>query len=179
MKGRSFSLKPFPSECPPPHLKLTVSVERQAGMLSLSYFLHGRLEEIILPAPADEASRKFGLWKETCFEFFVGTKNSDRYWEFNLSPSGNWNVYSFASYRHGMQEEQAFRSLPFSVCRHADGLRLSLQFDPGNIVPAGQVLQIGVSAVIRAKGDHITHWALTHQGPQPDFHRREGFIVEV
>ena len=65
--------------------------------------------------PADMPARRDRLWEETCFEFFLAVKNSPRYWEFNLSPAGHWNVYRFADYRQGMQEEPAFASLPFSV----------------------------------------------------------------
>jgi hypothetical protein len=179
MRGRSFFLKPFPSDMPPPHLNLTCRIEGPADRLSLSYAFLGPLEEIIIPAPADPPSRKNSLWEETCFEFFVGTRNSDKYWEFNLSPAGNWNVYLFTSYRQGMQEEPAFTSLPLSVNTGPDGLRLSVQLDLRNIIPAGQVLKIAVSAVIKQKSGKITHWALTHPGPKPDFHRRDCFIVEV
>lgn len=179
MKGRSFSLKPFPSDRPQPQINLTCSVGRRTDTLSFSYLLLGPLAEIVIPAPSDVPSRKYGLWEETCFEFFIGTRNSDKYWEFNLSPAGNWNVYLFTSYRQGMKEDQAFTSLPFSVRTRPDGLRLSLELDLEKIVPAGQALQIALSAVVREGSGRITCWALTHPGLKPDFHRREAFIVEL
>jgi hypothetical protein len=179
MKGRSFSLKPFPSDRPPPNVKITGSIGRLTNTLSLSYSLLGPLAELSIPPPAQKCERKNALWEETCFEFFLGTRGSDLYREFNLSPSGNWNVYRFTSYRKGMEEEPAFTSLPFSVRTRPDGLRLFLELDLEKIVPAEQVLQIAVSAVIKDRSGRITYWALTHPGTQPDFHRREGFIVEV
>src|SRR4030042_7193941 len=52
-------------------------------------------------------------------------EGSERYWEFNLSPAGHWNVYRFASYRKEMREEPAFASLPFRVRTEPEALRLS------------------------------------------------------
>ena len=126
--------------------------------------------------------RKNGLWEETCFEFFLGVKGSERYWEFNLSPSGHWNVYRFKSYRQGMQEEPAFTSLPFSVQLYSNSLLLSLGLGLDKIIPQEQVsevLQVALSAVIKTRDGKTTYWALTHPGPQADFHRRDGFIIEL
>jgi hypothetical protein len=49
----------------------------------------------------------------------------------------------------------------------------------GRIVSANQPLQVGIAAVIRLAGGGLTYWALTHPGPQADFHRRDGFLVEL
>jgi hypothetical protein len=78
-----------------------------------------------------------------------------------------------------MQEEPAFTSMPFIVRTCSDSLRLSLELDLGKIIPAGQALEVAVSAVIKDRNGSITYWALTHPGPQPDFHKREGFAIEV
>jgi hypothetical protein len=179
MNDRGFSLKPFPSAGLFPHLEITGNIGRRFNMLSLSYTLHGPLAELVIPAPADTRVRKNALWEETCFEFFLGMKNSDHYWEFNLSPAGHWNVYRFTSYRQGMQEEPAFTSLLFSVRVRPDALGLSLEIDLDKIIPAGQALEVAVSAVIKTADGKITYWALAHPGPQPDFHRRDGFILEL
>jgi hypothetical protein len=133
----------------------------------------------VIPAPADTRVRKNALWEETCFEFFLGMKNADHYWEFNLSPAGHWNVYRFKTYRQRMQEEQAFTSLPFSVRIRPDALRLSLKLDLDKIVPADQALKIGISTVIKTINSEITYWALTDPGPRADFHRRDSFIIEL
>lgn len=179
MKGRTFSLKPFHPNGPQPRLNLTCSITRLSDRLSLSYLLLGPPEEIVVPMQADVPSRRYGLWEETCFEFFIGTRNSEKYWEFNLAPSGNWNVYLFASYRQGMQEEPAFTSLPFSARACPDGLRLSLKIDLGKIFPADQTIRVAVSAVIKDSRGGTTYWALEHPGPKPDFHLSGGFIVDV
>lgn len=179
MISLSFSLEPFPSADPLPYLKITGNIIRSSGTLAISYELSGPLVEIVIPAPADMPSRKNALWEETCFEFFLSVNNSDEYREFNLSPSGHWNVFRFESYRKGMQEEPAFSSLPFSVQRQPDSLQLSLELDIDKIITADQILKVAVSAVIKHINGRITCWALTHPGPQADFHRRDSFIIEL
>jgi hypothetical protein len=119
------------------------------------------------------------LWEETCLELFLGAKGSGRYWEFNLSPAGHWNVYRFTSYREGMQEEPALSSLPFGVRIEPGILRLSLDLDLRKILPAGEAVEAGVCAVIRTATGGTSHWALAHPGPRPDFHRRDGFALTI
>ena len=179
MKSRSFSLKPFPSTGFPPHLEITGDIVRSSNKLSINYTLSGPLAELMIPAKADIHLRKNRLWEETCFEFFIAPVNSDHYWEFNLSTSGHWNVYHFRSCREGMQEETAFSALPFSVLLYSGSLQLSLEVELDRIVPEDQALKINLSAVIKAKAGGMTFWALTHPGPQADFHRRDAFIIDL
>jgi len=179
VNSHRFSLKPFPSSDTLPYLEISGNIGRLSKTLTISYTLHGLLSEVIIPAPADVPARKNALWEETCFEFFLGAKKSDRYWEFNLSPAEHWNVYCFKSYRQGMQEELAFESLPVSVRRKPDVLQLSLKLDLDKINLIDQTLEVAISAVISHVNGKITYWALTHPGRQADFHRKDSFIIEL
>jgi hypothetical protein len=179
MKSRSFSLKPFPSTGLLPHVEITGDIKRSSNKLSISYKLSGPLAELVVSAPGDVRLRKNRLWEETCFEFFLAPVTSGHYWEFNLSPSGHWNVYHFASFRQGMMEETVYTALPFSVVLYSDCLQLSLEVELDKIVQADQSLKIGISAVTKTLNGRITFWALTHPGTQPDFHRRDAFIVDL
>lgn len=178
MNDQSFSLQPFPLASPLPNLKITGNIARHVNRLTIRYALLGPLTEVMLPL-ASEPARKHRLWEETCFEFFLGVKNSPQYWEFNLSPAGDWNVYRFAAYRQGMQAEMAFMSLPFSVQNQPDSLLLVLELDLDQIVQATQALEAAISAVIKHGDDGVTYWALTHPGRQADFHQRSSFITEL
>jgi hypothetical protein len=179
MNDRPFSLQPFPSANALPSLKITGNIARRSNTLAIRYALLGPLAELAIPAPADLPARRNGLWEETCFEFFLGVKDSDGYWEFNLSPAGDWNVYRFAAYRQGMQEETAFPSLPFSVQNQSDSLRLALELDLEKIVQPDQALEVAISAVLKPKDGEVTYWALTHPRPQADFHWRDSFILDL
>jgi hypothetical protein len=178
MNGRSFALVPFPAG-PRPAVKITGKIIRGAETLTIHYELRGELAAVAIPAPVAVPARRQGLWQETCCEFFLGAKNLPHYWEFNLSPAGHWNVYRFADYRQGMAAETAFAALPFSVQRQPDSMLLILEVDLTKIIPAGQTLEIGISAVIKLAEGEATYWALSHPGPVADFHRRDSFRVEL
>jgi len=179
MNGRSFSLQPFSPASPLLSLKITGSIARRSNKLALRYSLLGHLAELVIPAPADISARKYGLWKETCFEFFVAVRDSHPYWEFNLSPAGHWNVYRFAAYRQGMEEEKVFTSIPFGVQRQSESLLLDVEVNLDKIVQEKQPLEVALSAVIELRDGEVTYWALTHGGPQADFHQRESFLVKL
>ncbi|MBI5740209.1 MAG: DOMON-like domain-containing protein [Nitrospirae bacterium] len=179
MNLKRFSLEPFSSSGLPPGLKITGSIGRQNNALAVRYELTGSLAEIIVPAKADAPGRKDKLWEETCFELFIGLPESKQYWEFNLSPSGHWNVYRFSSYREDMREEPACSSLSLSTESRPDALSLSLDFDLDIIIPADSELKAGVSAVVKLMDGRLTYWALVHPGDRPDFHSRRSFIVEL
>jgi hypothetical protein len=178
MRPRDFSLLPFPGTRPLP-VKIAGTFFRQGNTFGLDYHLFGRITDIIIPPPADRPSRRIGLWENTCFEFFIGPGDSNRYWEFNLSASGDWNVFRFENYRQGLFEEKSFSSLPFKVLFQPDFFRLVLEFDLSIIIPVDQALAMGVSAVIKTKQGEITLWALTHPGPEADFHHKDGFIIKL
>ncbi|NJM71666.1 MAG: DOMON-like domain-containing protein [Scytonema sp. RU_4_4] len=162
---------------PIPDLKITGNIARQANQFNIHYALLGELEEVAIATLSNIPVRKHELWKQTCFEFFLGIKNSDRYWEFNLSPAGHWNVYRFDAYRQGMQEETAFTTLPFNVEYLSDGLALVLDVNIDKIVPANQALEVGITTVMKHRNGELSYWALIHPGTEADFHRRDSFII--
>ncbi|MBN3892210.1 MAG: DOMON-like domain-containing protein [Nostoc sp. JL31] len=179
MNNQTFSLQLFPSTESFPHLKITGNISRNANQLTICYNLGGDLKEIAIVPSSNAPSRKYELWEDTCFEFFLGIKDSARYWEFNLSPAGHWNVYRFDGYRQGMQEETAFEKLPFNVQNQADGLALGLDVDLDKIVSAEQAIEIGITTVIKNIDGNVSYWALTHRGEEADFHLRNSFIVKL
>ena len=179
MNEHRFALEPFHAEGILPDLKITGAVSRHSNIISISYTLWGSLTEAVIPETSEAPSRQNELWEETCFELFLGGRGSDQYWEFNFSPSGHWNVYRFDAYREGMEEETAFSSLPFSVKNEQDELLLDLEFSLDDIIPEDEGLEISVSAVVRLKDGRVIYWAMTHPGPKPDFHHRDGFVIEL
>jgi hypothetical protein len=179
MSDRSFSLKPFPNSNFPSSLKITGKIDRAENKLAIEYLLSGNLTDIIIPKSVDVPRRKNELWEKTCLEFFLGIKNSPQYWEFNLSPSGDWNIYYFDDYRQGMQEEIAFNSLPFIVESTSNSWRLSLKLDLNEIVSKESSLEMGIATVIKSTNENISYWALTHTDSQANFHRRNSFAIDI
>ncbi|OLP19857.1 hypothetical protein BST81_03215 [Leptolyngbya sp. 'hensonii'] len=178
MSGQPFSLQPFPNSTLS-GLTLSGSLARSADRLYLQYDLQGALAEMEITPPAAQPERRHQLWETTCFEFFLGLPRSPRYWEFNLSPAGHWNVYYFDSYRQGMQEETGVTWLSFQVQSAPNSLALALNFDLTAIVPPGKKLEVAVTSVIQLRTGQISYWALTHSGPEADFHRRDSFTLMV
>ncbi|MDM9381512.1 DOMON-like domain-containing protein [Chlorogloeopsis sp. ULAP01] len=179
MNEQIFSLQPFPSTESLLNLKIAGNIARNANQLTITYALLGNLEQVRIATPSDTPTRKHELWEDTCFEFFLSVKDSQKYWEFNLSPAGHWNVYRFDGYREGMQEETAFTTLPFSVHSHFDGFALALNLDLDQIVSAEQALDVAITTVIKHQNGEVSYWALTHKGAKADFHLRDSFIIEL
>jgi hypothetical protein len=179
MQPRRFLLKPFPGEGNPAALTIGGSIGRRAETFSVRCEVRGNLSKVSIPAAADAPRRQDRLWEETCLELFLGTEDSGEYWEFNFSPSGNWNVYRFTRYREGMREEPAIASLPFDVRIGQDALELSVELDVGTILPAGETIEAGVAAVIKTTDGGKSHWAPVHPASRPDFHRRDGFALTL
>ena len=178
LERQSFTLKLFPDGTASDRLQLTGEIARRADRLHLHYELSGDLTELAIAPSAEVPERRSGLWEMTCFEFFVGEVGSPRYWEFNLSPAGHWQVFSFTNYREGRQAETAFDRLPFRVEVGSDRLTLDLECDLSAISPADCPLEIAVSSVIQNKLGQCSYWALVHPGEEADFHRRDSFCVQ-
>lgn len=178
MNPMRFFLKPFPGEGNPAGVAIGGSIVRRADTLSVRCEVRGNLSKVSIPAAAEAPRRRDRLWEETCLELFLGTADSGEYWEFNLSPSGDWNVYRFTRYREGMREESAIASLPFDVRIGPDALEHSMELDLGKIIPAGETIEAGVAVVVKTVKEGSNYWALVHPGPRPDFHRRENFGLE-
>ena len=176
---RTFSLHPYLPLDALPGLAIGGSVSRQAETLAIRFVLQGDRRQLAMPRAVGPPVRRHRLWEKTCFEFFVAPGDAEHYWEVNLSPAGHWNVYRFSGYRQGMQEELAYTALPVAVRKNATSLQLDAALDLARIVSPAQPLRIGISAVIQARVGAHSFCALTHPGPQADFHRRDGFIVEL
>ena len=174
-----FILQPFPTTQPLPDVQIIGNITRNENKLNLDYTLNGNIAEVDIASPSDTPTRKDELWQDTCFEFFLSIKDSPGYWEFNLSPSGDWNVYRFTGYRQGMAEETAFTELPFSVERRLDSLALSLDLDLAKIVWGEAAIEVAITMVIKDQNSEVSYWALTHRGVAADFHLRDSFIIEL
>jgi len=174
-----FLLKPFPGEGNPAGVTVGGSIARHVQTLSVRCEVRGDLSKVSIPAAAGAARRQDRLWEETCLELFLGTADSEVYWELNLSPSGHWNAYRFDRYREGMREEPAITSLPFDVRRDLDALLLTAEFSIGKITPSDRDLAATVAAVIGTIDGGKSHWTLLHSASRPDFHRRDGFVLTI
>jgi hypothetical protein len=174
-----FRLQPFITDLSLPAIELTGRIDRQSELLSIAYQLQGDLDAVSIPSPNPKPSRKFELWESTCFEFFIGVPSHPNYWEFNLAPTGDWNVFALDNYRQGLRNEIAFTSLPMTIDRSANSLLLRATIELNKIISATQALEISVTTVIKSSQNNLSYWALTHTGTEADFHLRDSFILKI
>jgi len=164
---------------PPTSLALAGSVRRDGDHLSLRYRLEDPEGLVLLP-PATAAPRRcYDLWTSTCFELFLAEPGAEPYWEVNLAPNGDWNLFRLSGYRQGLAPEPAIVDLPFVVERAGGGLDLMVTLDLGSLPLAGRPLELAVTAVVELRDGEILYWALRHPGEQADFHRRDGFLLRI
>lgn len=179
MRRHSFSLIPFP-DSRLLEIEIRGRVLRRGNVLFISYSVTGEIQDILLPEAANHPGRRGELWRKTCFEFFLAECDQPHYWEFNLSPSGDWNVYRMDAYRRvGFREEELFQELHFSVRSDPGCLSIASTVDLNSIVEPAREVQVGITAVIQARDGCETYWSLAHPGPQADFHARDSFILAL
>ena len=179
MADHSFTLIPFPGPNIP-EIQITGTISRENNVLNVHCSLTGNTEDIWFPERSANFMRKNDLWKTTCFEFFLAIPGQPQYWEFNVSPSGGWNIYRMDAYRAiGFREETALQNLPFSMYSNKAELGVDVVVDLMPIIPAQEAIEVGISGIVQTKGGHASYWALLHPNHQADFHVRESFLIKL
>ena len=174
---KMFALEPFSSVSS--DLQITGEISRIANQLTISYRLAGDLSQVVIPSLTAKPHRKFELWKATCFEFFVAPVDKSYYWEFNLAPSSDWNVFRLDDYRQGLRNEEAVVSLPMRIKQTDKLITLDLQLSLDKLAPENQALDVSITTVIQDQSNNFSYWALQHAGEAADFHRRDDFILKI
>ena len=162
-------------------------VWREGGILELSYNLRpahrdGDLLAVSLSSiqPSSvpmHGDRRDELWKHSCFEAFIGVPGSQQYWEFNVSPLGHWNLYSFESYRHG--GSGLVEALPpsVSVRQTRQDCRCDVVLDLRPWWPIEGMPELGLTMVVEEINGRLSYWGLSHPGDAADFHDRRSFLI--
>ena len=148
----------------------------QNGEIGIIYRVAGALDTLEIAAPA-AGGRVDGLWKNTCFELFVGHSEDSSYLEYNFAPSGQWAAYQFASYRDAMPDLET--SAPsIQVKKSGDILTLSVTLRLP-VAWRARKLAAGISAVVATQRGDISYWGVAHPPGKPDFHHRDCFAVQL
>src|SRR5689334_21213268 len=171
------SLIPFP-DSNIPDIQIAGAVDRNQHVLTVRFMITGRTNLIFFPVATAHPQRRDNLWKTTCFEFFLAVPKKPEYWEFNMSPSGDWNAYHMDAYRQiGLRKETSIERLQFSVENRAGSVLVNATVDLTPLIEEHQQIEAQITSVIEDRNGHESYWALAHPGPQADFHRREGFVL--
>ena len=169
---------------------LLISAEfvwREGGILELSYNLRpaqhdGDLLDLVLPSaeikhPQISGQRSDELWMHSCFEAFIGLPGSEKYWELNISPLGDWNLYCFNSYRNGGQPSVEAAAPLVTVRRTRRDCRCDVVLDLRPWWPIEAMPELGLTMVLEEKSSRLSYWALSHPAKVADFHDRRSFQI--
>lgn len=121
--------------------------------------------------------RRSGLWNSTCFEAFLKPESGAAYWELNLSPHGEWNLFRFDSERSGMREENGVDRVAFELRSRPDGF--SVEAELALPVDDAEKIRVGLTSVLRLQGGSTEYWAIAHTRPQADFHAPDSFLLSL
>ena len=179
MNRHSFTLRPFASSPTTADYIISGVVARSEGKLVIDYSLKGPLDMLCMRPPAKVPLRKDRLWEETCFECFIGRDSQKGYWEINLSPAGHWNIYQFDGYRSGMKEASACSLFPSVEASAPDRFTIRCDLYLNTIGLANIRINIGPCAILKTTDLKMSYWAMGHPGPKPDFHRQDGFELNL
>lgn len=132
----------------------------------------------LVTPPIKGKRRADDLWRTTCFELFAMPDGEDSYVELNLSPSEEWNLYAFDTYREGMRELDAARE-PVGTMRKGSSFSIFDAAIPWEVLP-DRPSALGVCAVLEELEGIKSYWALTHESDEaPDFHHPACFAAKL
>ncbi|MFN5128617.1 MAG: DOMON-like domain-containing protein [Sphingomonadaceae bacterium] len=147
-----------------------------SGEVTLTYRVSGETGALEIPARSTP-HRIDGLWKNTCFELFIGNFEDENYLEYNFSSSRQWAAYQFAGYRSDRVELETKAPI-ITVAQDADALTLTATIALPDTWRE-RSLRVGISAVMATKSGDISYWAVTHPPGKPDFHHKDCFAVQL
>ena len=175
---RHASLRCHPASLCEPVREIRVAAQRLSeSELKINYQLLGGVSSIIVP-DLSEASRRDELWRHTCAEMYIGVPESEAYFEFNFSPSAQWAAYEFTSYRQGMRAADCIAPQIVTTRSEHELLMIVMVSLPAQLESFTR-LQIGISTVIEESVGQCSYWALRHDADRPDFHNRDGFVLNL
>jgi hypothetical protein len=195
------SLQRHPDTPCDPLAGIDIELARLAPLvLDVRYVLRGAVDKISLRTPDGEE-----LWRHTCFEAFLRVEGEEEYLEYNVAPSGLWNVYSFRGYREGRERgrwpalsrlDVDRRTRPLTAEKRAryeaSGLDSAERFGPTYFTLKAQLALplsldvalhrpwlVGLSTVVEERNGRISYWALAHPPGDPDFHHPSCFALRL
>jgi len=165
-------LHPHLAARPAHSYSLEVTAARRENELGVRFRLTGDLSTVIIPAERPSA-RCDKLWETTCFEAFVAFGPSAAYREFNVSPSTEWAIYDFETYRAGIHNAVPEIS-SLNIVQNDFAFMLDV-----TIPLPDEARRVGLSAVIEETDGTKSYWALQHPPGKPDFHHADCFALTL
>ncbi len=148
-------------------------IELHDDKLMLEYQISGNLSHYHFPKLTKQ-QRADKLWLDTTFELFIAPENSAEYWEINVSPSTQWNVYHFTSYKEGMKESNIISQPTIKTYEYDNEYRLTFNSTVPNEY-FDHVLQINLCVILLDQKGVRYFYSIKRREGSPDFHDRDCF----
>lgn len=176
MRRQSFKLLPNKT-C---SIQISGEVYARKNCFTLTYHLLNPDElQVIVPLESANPTFKDSLYETTCFEFFWMWPSSKAgpqlpYVEWNFSPSLNWAVWGFDSYR--VKSSLAVDRIFFPPRMQFDGrsMRVQLLARDDNLDLTASSL-VNVASVLHLKNQPRIYYSLKKNQGKPDFHETNLF----
>lgn len=172
-----FQLMPHPANEQDFPGTIFCKIKKSESALDLSYSINGNLDQIRWQKP-QRPQQGHELWQHTCLEAFIGIAGNSAYWEYNFSPSLQWDKLCFSNYRQTSSShaegpgEPRLRRQDLAHCFELTASIPLLQL-------SDQSLELGISAIIETIHGQKLYFALRHEEPKPDFHQRSCFTIQI
>lgn len=129
-------------------------------------------------SPSSRPVRVDGLWNNVCFELFVKPHgDQSKYFEFNFSREGHWNLFEFQDYRSGKSEFPVSIEPTVETFLRGHDLFIFKAVIPRYPPIFTRTMKVGMTLILKSKM-HTEFFALKHCGEKPDFHLSESFIYD-
>ena len=152
---------------------IKASIELKNNQLKLEYQIVTDLSQYSLPKQTKQ-QRVDNLWLDTCFELFIANVNDDRYWEINISPSTEWNIYQFRSYKDDMRESNSLITPIIKRYRYDNKYYLSFESKVQRDIWSRE-LQINLCVILLDIKGVRQFYSIERRKGSPDFHDRDYF----
>lgn len=162
---------------PLPVCKQTIicSVKSLPEETIVSYIGQGDFRELYWPDQKIYPKFEDYLWEETVFELFCATSENS-YEEWNFSSSGSWAHYHFDHYRSGRKNIKDPR--PPKIRTVAPPNQNGFHIDVHIPIPS-TIVSASLCAITKNQRGEKTYWSNYHLGEEPDFHRKDSFLVKL
>jgi hypothetical protein len=176
-----YELEPFKKNTQTSKISIFSEAFKDGNDLLINFIIEDKNKTILTDEYNKAPTRKYELWKTTCFEAFFGIEGSSGYWELNFSVSGNWNIFYFDSYRTPGQPKEEAKVTKISVhTTYEDFMwRVEVKVPIQSLGLQTKKLEVGLASVIEYKNKEKSYFALKHGVEKPDFHQRESFICNL
>lgn len=173
----SYALQPF-QRCD--EITVFSAIEAiNATQIQVAFWLTDPYQQVIYPAVAPSIQRQDFLWEQTCFELFMGLKQSDEYREIHCSPAQSWQAYAFEEYRYPeqMPPVQADDIELLFLQRTKYGVNASIDVKKWLNTQQKTLMDVyvGMTAVIQTN-EKVHYFAMQHSGQHADFHNKRDWL---